>query len=444
MCAQGTLRLEWVNHASFVVSYNGVRLITDPWLFGPAFNNGWSLLSETRFKPEDFDSITHIWLSHEHPDHFSPPVLKSIPEELRRKIKFLYQKTEDGKVKRYCEGLGFEVHEMEHGETYELADGFSVTCAPVLDDSWLLIETPACRILNINDCVINKPYLAQAIKKYSGEVDVLMTQFSYANWVGNPDDPERRRQNALEKLSRIKLQMEVFKPRYVIPFASFVWFSHRENFYLNDTVNRISDVAARIREWGGEPVVLYPGDTWVPGGPHQTDSAIAKYEKDLSAIRKRKLTESKPCDWSEVEAAAKTLVERVHRQNNMLSVRLAYALRLFRPANIFLTDRNQAYRFDVVSGLRPVPLPEAQCDISMHSESFLYALKFDWGADTLHVNGRFTSPDGNSYLNFFINFFLPKHNNNGRRFPFGVIMGYLREGLLLDMLKRLASVRVGA
>lgn len=60
-------RLLWVNHASYVLRHNGIRLITDPWLDGLAFNRGRSLLSPTRFPIEDFADITHIWLSHEHP-----------------------------------------------------------------------------------------------------------------------------------------------------------------------------------------------------------------------------------------------------------------------------------------------------------------------------------------------------------------------------------------
>ena len=75
----------FVNHASVIFSYKNIRLITDPWIFGNAFNNGWSLLSESKFTIEDFDKITHIWFSHEHPDHFHPLVLKTIPENFRKK-----------------------------------------------------------------------------------------------------------------------------------------------------------------------------------------------------------------------------------------------------------------------------------------------------------------------------------------------------------------------
>ena len=72
--------ITFVNHASVIFSHKNIRLMTDPWIFGNAFNNGWSLLSESKFTIEDFDKITHIWFSHEHPDHFHPLVLKTIIE----------------------------------------------------------------------------------------------------------------------------------------------------------------------------------------------------------------------------------------------------------------------------------------------------------------------------------------------------------------------------
>ena len=38
------MKLEFVNHASYVLESGGVRLLCDPWLEGTAFNDGWALL----------------------------------------------------------------------------------------------------------------------------------------------------------------------------------------------------------------------------------------------------------------------------------------------------------------------------------------------------------------------------------------------------------------
>ncbi|HYK66081.1 MAG TPA: MBL fold metallo-hydrolase, partial [Patescibacteria group bacterium] len=107
MATGGAPVFQWVNHAGFIFDYDNVRLLCDPWMDGTAFNNGWALLSDTRFRYDEFDTITHIWFSHEHPDHFSPPNLRRIPEQARPRITILFQQTLDRKVIRYCEGLGF-------------------------------------------------------------------------------------------------------------------------------------------------------------------------------------------------------------------------------------------------------------------------------------------------------------------------------------------------
>ena len=114
------LRFRWVNHASYVLSARDVRLMTDPWLFGSAFNNGWDLISETKFSLDDFREITHIWFSHEHPDHFAPPVLKAIEPAVRANITVLFQETNDHKVLDFCDALGFKVQELRNHRWHAL------------------------------------------------------------------------------------------------------------------------------------------------------------------------------------------------------------------------------------------------------------------------------------------------------------------------------------
>ena len=103
-----TMKIEFVNHASYIIDTGSIRMISDPWMEGYAFNKGWSLLIPTKFNYDDFKDITHLWFSHEHPDHFAPPNLFKIPEEHRKNITVFYQKTEDGKVAGFCRKLRFQ------------------------------------------------------------------------------------------------------------------------------------------------------------------------------------------------------------------------------------------------------------------------------------------------------------------------------------------------
>jgi len=174
------MKIQWINHASFIVHHGGISLITDPWLEGSAFNNGWSLLSPTQFDYDDFRHVTHIWFSHEHPDHFSPSNVTRIPEQYRSQITVLYQKTKDKKIVRFCNNLNFRsVIELEPDEWHHLSDNFSILCNPWSGgDSYLCIKTDEAVWLNLNDCIVTRQDQAEQIRNKVGHIDLLLTQFS--------------------------------------------------------------------------------------------------------------------------------------------------------------------------------------------------------------------------------------------------------------------------
>jgi glyoxylase-like metal-dependent hydrolase (beta-lactamase superfamily II) len=79
-------RIRFFNHACYSVSNTRWTLISDPYFFGTAFNEGWDLIWRD-VAYEGLDQVTHIWYSHEHPDHFSPRFLFSIPSEKQPLLK---------------------------------------------------------------------------------------------------------------------------------------------------------------------------------------------------------------------------------------------------------------------------------------------------------------------------------------------------------------------
>lgn len=428
--------LRWVNHASFVLEHEDVKLICDPWLFGPAFADGWDLVAKTAFGLTDFASITHIWYSHEHPDHFVPRVLSSIEESLRPQITVLYQATRDGKVLKYCKSLGFKTLELPLGQRTVLSPQVAITCGAVpFYDSWLLIEAGGKRVLNLNDCVVDTEAVARRIASEVGAVDVLLSQFNEAEWMGDPDRRDIRDRCAAEKLRRLKLQTTALKPTYAIPFASFFYFSHDENFYLNDGLNQVGDVARFLRdECGSEPIVLYPGDTWVPGSAHDNAAAIARYRDDISALA--------PIRHAGETVAVEDLVRmadrysnRIRKKNNAYMMWIASSpwVGVLPALRIYLDDLQLTVEFNWRTGLRTVAVDKADADLAMHSESLAYVFRFDWGMDTLTVNGRFRAKD-EGYRRFIKTFAPGSLNNLGRRFGLELIADR-------EFLKRIIRMR---
>ncbi|MCB0105300.1 MAG: hypothetical protein KDE53_05315, partial [Caldilineaceae bacterium] len=282
-------------------------------------------------------------------------------------------------------------------------------------DSWLLIETDQGKILNANDCVVDGEGIAQEIAKHTGAVDLLLTQFSYANWIGNPEDVDERKAAAAEKLARVKLQVETFQPKQTIPFASFVYFSHQENNYLNDAMSTIRDAEAFIRSaTKSEPIVLYPGEEWLIGSPHDNECSLSKYDADYDlAVKPLHQTHAVPL--TEVTEAGRDFIQRMKAKNSSLFMTLMGLppLRYFQPFTLYLTDLEQMVRFDMASGVQPVTGTAADADVQLASESLAYVFNHDWGYDTLEVNGRFrATPEGHKRM--VKTFFLGPLNNTGR------------------------------
>ena len=100
------MKITFLNHASFIIQERYFKLCCDPYLFGSAFNNGFNLLKEEDHE-EQLKNLTHIFFSHEHPDHFAISFLKKINENQRTKITILYQETFDKRIKKFCEGDRF-------------------------------------------------------------------------------------------------------------------------------------------------------------------------------------------------------------------------------------------------------------------------------------------------------------------------------------------------
>jgi len=172
---------------------------------------------------------------------------------------------------------------MKPSQFYELSDKFKIKCVQYnLFDSWFYAEINNAKILNLNDCPLSDIKKGKIIHNITGNVDLLLTQFSYAGWVGNPEDVELRKSDAKKILQRVKRQIEIFHPKFTIPFASFIRFSHIDNSYMNDGVNRIEFVEKFIKsKTDSIPIILYPGDKWKIFEQIDNTKALKLYKQDF-------------------------------------------------------------------------------------------------------------------------------------------------------------------
>lgn len=424
------MNILWVNHASFVIESGSVHLLVDPWISGTAFNDSWELLVPSRFEEKDFNTITHIWFSHEHPDHFAPPVLSKIPEETRRRITVLFQETRDRRVVNFCRKLGFGIQELTDGKQETLAPDFFVTCGKVpFYDSWLACRAEGATLLDLNDCVLETRAQLKKIRDRLGPVEVLLGQFSYASWFGNANQPENYREAARAMKEQLLREIEVIQPRYTIPCASFVRFCHVENRHMNDCANRVGDIVREIERHGKtSPVVLFPGDRWTIGAESETQRAIQSYEE--AANLPFSFRKSETVSLEDILSLSRKYHQKILERNDKAAIWLARHLGMFPGVSFYVEDLKANLWFDWASGLRAIPNTDPP-DVRLSSESLAYLFRFDWGLDTLQVSARFTASKA-GFRKLVRTFGLGSLNNMGLQFGPRLAMepGLVRRAIL--------------
>ena len=390
--------ITWVNHASYVLEASGVVLLTDPWFEGTAFDDGWALYSQTRVDEDLLRRVTHVWLSHEHPDHFSPTSLRSIPPDVRCKITVLYQASRDRKVVDYCRDLGFaDVRELRPNNWVPLADGVRVMCNRWrLGDSYLAVETPAGLVLNVNDCVIRTAREAEAIFDDLGHRSprIVLMQYGYANRVGNPEEVGLRRAAAQSELESVATAISVLQPKYIVLFASFIWFCHSENVYMNDCQSTATDAVRFVRDHTtSSPVVLYPGESWIlHDEPPSADLSASRYDVDLSTrVQGPPLTTSKGVTFDSLLADGRSFAEDLRSANGALPLAILDRLGKLGPVSVWVSDLNISMLLSR-RGLGPTDVPAHRCDVALGSAAFGFMLRHRYGGATLFMNGRFSAP----------------------------------------------------
>ncbi len=441
-------QIEFINHASVLIRSKNVGLLTDPWYKGTAFHKGWNLIAET-----DDDTVrdvlsrtTHIWVSHEHPDHFSPPFFIKYGDLIRaQKIQLLFQKIEDRRVITFLRKQNFDVLELEFLQPYSLDNEVRVTCLKdEFYDSALSIKVGDKHILNINDCAVTTEERADEIRRHVGHCDVLLTQFSYAAWKGGRENITWRRTAAKEKLNSLSIQARVFQATTVIPFASFAFFSNQRNFYLNDSVNRPSDLVGRFDDAPFELVVMKPGDTFdSQSNAHhntaQSAAAVAWWDEQYDNLDQRELWDYEPVEEAVLEETFERYCERVWSNNArwfMQLMRWVSPIRVFQPVKINLDDLDATYQVDICAGT--FEKTQGPSDLQMSSESLNFIFRNTFGFDTLTVNGCLeeSRPDGFSRATRALA--IENLNNLGLSFSPSLI---IQPEVIMIFLGRLASVR---
>ena len=396
--------LKFLNHASFMIETKKSILVVDPWVEGYAFDKGWALLDTSTSNDQLLNYLSnnnkkvYIWYSHEHSDHFGVPFLISLGKR-KINVQFYFQKTLDGRVADFIRKQGFSV--IESNDKLEKIDSdLSIVTFPFSGgDSYSLILLKDYSILNINDCYIQNHLIAKSVadsyKKYTSTIDLLMTQFGYANWTGNENEVDLREQKSSKALDLIKLQIEVFCPKFMIPFASFIYFCHPENFYMNDAQNSPRDVEYFFKSQNlpTDLIILKPWDNCcLP--INLVEHNVERQTKNLNHWDMVRSSIVKHVN-QDIKYTKKDIIQAYTNYRKNLFKNFLYLpeflekFGMLSKIKIFVKDLNVIYQISYVSGIKEVNGSKKDANIALTSATLMFIFKYEYGADTVQVNGKF-------------------------------------------------------
>lgn len=261
-------RIELLSHATLSIEYDGFKLVTDPWLDGPAFLDSWTQYPPPTCDTDDVTSETDaIWITHEHPDHLNPRTLDHFAEDTPVYVPELNHQ----RLSTRLHDIGFEnVHSLPTETPYELADDVEAVCFEsnsTWNDSILALNCGGFKILNFNDAGVN-----WKVNRAIPDADLIAAGFAFGasgypvTW-DHLDVEEKKKMIANRNeqcLKQCKQLVEMFDADYLLPFAKFFELVQPEHKPYRDLIekNRPADVAEYLDDCDVTVIDLIPGESW--------------------------------------------------------------------------------------------------------------------------------------------------------------------------------------
>ncbi len=404
-------KITFINHSSVLTEDNGTKILCDPWFKGTAFQDGWSLLHENSHNINEID-FNYIWISHEHPDHFSIATLLDI----NKPTTFLYQETKDKKVKNFLEKKGHMVIELKDScptiiddteVTLFISDGY--------DSALLFRFSDGKTFLNVNDARIDLDNGIERVKSiFRDQIDLIGVQYSYASWAGNSDDDKTPNilQNHADKKNTLIFQK--LRPKSLMIFANFVYFSHEENFYWNKR-NWLPHVVEKLAFEDCKLIVPLPDQEIELEGienahfDESNSKALNFWEEKISMIE-IKTHIKPPRKINEIISQYNEFFDGLWKENDIELIKNKFNKNF--NLNILVSDLNISIKIFLFEKKITVNDSKEEFDCKLSSETLIFLLKNKFARGTVTINSRIEFNYENAHK-LFIFFYIFYKNNIG-------------------------------
>ena len=253
------MEITYHNSATVVIKDDNTKILIDPWLTNGEYFGAWGIYPPYDFKPEVFNDVDYIYISHVHPDHCSPKTLS----KLNKKIPVLIHNFSEKYLKKNIEKLGFRVIELENNKRMELKNNLSINiiaadnCNPEICgqlfgcafsgseygtaqiDTMAVIDNKKQVVVNTNDCPFEiAEKTARIVSKQYQNIDLLLVGYAGAssypqcfNFSEKETEIEANKKG-VKRLRAAVNYVQIFNPRYFMPFAGRYTLSGK-NYILN-------------------------------------------------------------------------------------------------------------------------------------------------------------------------------------------------------------------
>ncbi len=243
------MKVRYISSACVILEHEDIKVLCDPWLTDGVYYGSWYHYPPLEFRPEDFDDVDYIYISHIHHDHMDVDSLKRISKN----IPVLIHDFADKFLLRIIKEIGFhEVIEIPHQESYKLGNDFEVeilaadNCDPVVCgkyfgckllgednsrtkqvDSLAVFSSSNYVVVNTNDCPYDLTrYSCDYIAKNYSHIDLLLVGYTgagpYPQCYENYSPIEKAQLADLKKnqfLNKTIGYLKHLQPKYFMPFA---------------------------------------------------------------------------------------------------------------------------------------------------------------------------------------------------------------------------------
>jgi hypothetical protein len=403
------MQVEYVGHGCLSIDTGGLKILTDPWMQGPAYCGQWNLFPKpinTRVV-EDCDVVL---FSHGHEDHFHPPTVEKLSRQARLFFPYLWY----GGFKRYLNGLGFPaVTEAMSDKTYRLSSDTSITYIVNALDSIIVIENRGRILVNVNDAL--HPYPPQVVdifverlRQRWPNIDTVFCGFGGASYFPNAIHSPGK--NDVE-IAQVREQLFVhafcrivrsLNPKVAVPFAAdYVLLRPRQRW-----INEVRFPRSRIPEYyreifgesqGGPQIhVMYPGDVLsndelLARSPYRAKLRNGDLNHLICEEYKQEIAAFEREHWL-TEAQIRSL-------ENAILQNLQYRLQFFNPQvlstieySLKVSDirENPYFIINLKSGTPRVqrgaaPSPDSLLEVEIPSEILRHAFAHDWGGGAITI-----------------------------------------------------------